>query len=134
MIQIKQYDNYNEIEILELYTSVGWVNYYQKPEMIKEAYANSLFTLGAFDEGKLVGIVRVVGDGCSIIFIQDILVLPDYQGKRIGTNLLKVILEKYKNVYQTHLVTENTQKTLNFYKSLGFKEYSAINCVAFTKY
>lgn len=133
MIQINQYEHYNESEILELYTSVGWSNYYQKPEMLKKAFANSLFILGAFENGKLVGIARVVGDGHSIIFIQDILVNPEYQGKKIGSDLLTKILEKYKNVCQTHLATENTEKTVNFYKSLGFKEFSEINCLAFTK-
>ncbi|MFI3255656.1 MAG: GNAT family N-acetyltransferase [Eubacteriales bacterium] len=133
MIEMKQYEHYKEDEILDLYTSVGWSNYYQNPVMLKQAYCNSLFSLAAYDNEKLVGILRIVGDGHSIIYIQDILVLPDYQGRRIGTDLLKMILEKYKNVYQIHLGTDNTEKTVSFYKSLGFKEFSEINCVAFTK-
>ncbi|MFI3231257.1 MAG: GNAT family N-acetyltransferase [bacterium] len=131
-ISIREYSNYNHDEIIKLYKAVGWSNYYEKPEILKSGFENSLYVLGAYaDEGELVGIIRVVGDGYSIVYIQDILVLPDYQHKKIGSNLLLNVLEKYKNVYQINLSTDNTQKTVNFYKSLGFKDYSDINCVAF---
>lgn len=130
-IKIKAYTKYNETEIINLYKSVGWSNYYEKPEMLKNGFINSLCTVGAYDADKLVGIIRVVGDGHSIIYIQDILILPEYQRQMIGTSLLKYILDKYKNVYQKMLATDNTQKTLTFYKSLGFKALTDFNCVAF---
>lgn len=59
---IKQYETYKEAEILNLYTSVGWTNYTNHPEMLKNAYANSLKILGAyeFETEKLIGIIRVI--------------------------------------------------------------------------
>lgn len=78
-MQYKIYTNYNESEIINLYTAVGWSNYFNNPEMLCNAYENSLYILGAYDRDKLVGIIRVVGDGHSIIYVQDILVLPEYQ-------------------------------------------------------
>ncbi len=60
--------------ILKLYASVGWTNYTEKPEMLKKAFENSLLILGAYDNDKLVGVIRVVGDGASVVLIQDILV------------------------------------------------------------
>ena len=130
---IKEYTEYNEEEILNLYRSVGWSNYFNNPLMLKNAYAHSLKVLGAYSEDKLLGIIRVVGDGYSIVHIQDMLILPEYQRSGIGTALIKRILEMYKDVYQKSLLTDNTEKTVQFYKSLGFEMDTDIECRAFMK-
>lgn len=129
---IREYQNYNEDEIISLYKSVGWTNYTNNSKMLKEAYANSLKILGAYDDEKLLGVIRVVGDGHSVVFIQDILIYPKYQRQGIGTALLKQILQDYKHVYQKHLLTENTEKTIQFYKSLGFTMDTDMECRAFS--
>lgn len=131
---IKEYKKYNEEEILNLYKSVGWINYTDNPKMLEDAYANSLRILGAYENENLIGIIRVVGDGYSVVFIQDILVYPEYQRQGIGTALLNQILQDYKHVYQKHLLTENTEKTIQFYKSLGFTMDIDMECRAFSKY
>ena len=119
-------------DVLPLYEAVGWTNYTQKPEMLEAAYKNSLHVLAALnDEGKLVGILRAVGDGASILFIQDILVYPAYQYQGIGTKLLQQTLEKYKNVYQIQLATDDSTKTISFYESNGFTSLTSLNCVSF---
>ncbi len=101
--------------------------------MLEHAFGNSLKILGAHDKEKLVGIIRAVGDGYSVLFIQDILVLPEYQRKGIGKKLLETMLGLYPDVYQIQLVTDNTEKTVAFYKSCGFLPYSEINCEGFIK-
>ena len=131
---LKEYTGYNEEEILGLYASLGWTNYTDKPEMLKNAYLNSLKIYWAYVDDKLVGIIRAVGDGFSVLFIQDLLVHPDFQRNGIGTLLLKRMLKEYENVYQIHLITEDSEKTISFYKSLGFTDNSDINCKAFSKY
>ena len=125
---LKEYTGYNEEEILGLYESVGWTNYTDKPEMLRNAYLNSLKIYGAYVDDKLIGIIRVVGDGYSVIFIQDLLVHPEFQRKGVGT------LKEYENVYQMHLITEDSEKTISFYKSLGFVDNSEIGCKAFSVY
>ena len=118
--------------ILPLYEAVGWTNYTQNPTMLKEAYKNSLHILAALnEEGKLVGVLRAVGDGASILFIQDILVTPEYQHQGIGTKLLQLTLEKYKSVYQIQLATDDSTKTVSFYESNGFTSLTSLNCVSF---
>ena len=119
-------------EVLPLYEEVGWTNYTQNPTMLKEAYRNSLHILAALnEEGRLIGVLRAVGDGASILFIQDILVYPAYQHQGIGTKLLQLTLEKYKNVYQIQLTTDNSMKTISFYESNGFTSLTSLNCVSF---
>ena len=119
-------------DVLPLYEAVGWTNYTTKPEMLQAAFENSLHVLAAFnEEGILVGVLRDVGDGASILFIQDILVTPEYQHQGIGTELLQQTLEKYKNVYQIQLTTDNSMKTISFYESNGFTSLTSLNCVSF---
>jgi GNAT superfamily N-acetyltransferase len=130
---VKEYSIYNEQEILHLYDRVGWTNYTSNPFMLANAYKHSLKVLGAYDEDKLIGIIRTVGDGYSMVYIQDIIVLPEYQRKGIGTLLLQQILFEYKHVYQKALMTDNTEKTIQFYKSVGFVMDTDIDCRAFLK-
>ena len=131
---LKEYTVYKEAEILGLYKSVGWTNYTDNPEMLRNAYLNSLKIYGAYVDDKLIGIIRVVGDGYSVIFIQDLLVHPEFQRKGVGALLLKKVLCEYDSVYQKHLMTEDTEKTILFYKSLGFVDNSEIGCKAFSVY
>ena len=86
---------YNHNEIINLYESVGWVNYVEHPERLREGYKNSLCVLAAYKDTELAGILRTVGDNATILFIQDIIVLPKYQRMGIGTKLIKSAMEKY---------------------------------------
>ena len=132
-MEIKEYNQFNEDEILRLYSEVGWIAYTQDKNSLKEGYANSLLTLAAYEDNELQGIIRAVGDGHTIVFIQDILVFPDRQRQGIGTKLLQAVLDRFPNVRQIELATDNTPKTIAFYKSMGFREFSEIGCCGFMR-
>lgn len=132
-MKIKEYENFKLDEIVNFYRSVGWTNYLERSDILKKAYENSLCVLGAYDYDKLVGIIRAVGDAKTIVFIQDIIVLPKYQRKGIGTKLLKTLMDKYKDVYQMELLTDNTEKTKAFYRSVGFINSDEVGCVSFIR-
>lgn len=132
-MEIREYKNYNEAEILRLYTSVGWTAYTDQPDVLQKGFANSMLTLAAYDVEQLVGIIRTIGDGHTIVFVQDILVLPEYQRKGIGTALLQAILDRYNHVRQIELTTDNTEKTIAFYKSMGFRKMSEFGCCGFMR-
>lgn len=82
----------------------------------------------ARDGEKIVGLVRLIGDGFSSVFVQDLIVLPSYQRQGIGSTLMKRVLADYKDAYQVQLATEQTEKTLGFYRSLGFEALSSFQC------
>ena len=132
-MEIRKYDIFHLEEIINLYQSVGWTNYLERISVLEEAYANSLCVIGAYDNEKLVGIIRAVGDGQTIVFVQDIIVLPEYQRKGIGTKLLKAVMDKFHDVYQMELLTDNTEKTKAFYRSVGFTASDDIGCAAFIR-
>ena len=132
-MEIREYKTYKETDILNLYASVGWTSYTRSPEVLRKGFENSLLTLAAYEGERLIGIIRAVGDGHTIVFIQDILVLPEYQQKGIGSALLQKILERYSMVRQIELVTDNDSKTISFYRSIGFREMLETGCVGFIK-
>ena len=132
-MEIKEYKEYNEEEIARLYTAVGWTAYTDNMPALREGFKNSMLVLAAYDGEELLGVIRTVGDGATIIFVQDILVFPDKQRHGIGTALLRAILERFPNVRQIELATDNTPKTMAFYKSMGFSEMSEIGCCGFMK-
>ena len=130
---IREYTEYNEEEIIGLYAAVGWTAYTDDPEALRQGFARSLMTLAAYENGRLAGLIRTVGDGSTIVFVQDILVHPAYQRKGIGSALLKAVLERYSRVRQITLVTDGTPETLAFYRSVGFTELSAAGCSGLTR-
>ena len=130
---IYEYKQYAEQEILHLYASVGWTAYTDHPELLRKGFENSMLTLAAYEGDQLLGIIRAVGDGHTIVFVQDILVFPEHQRKGIGSALLQAILNRYSHVRQIELATDNTPKTIVFYKSMGFRELSEIGCCGFMK-
>ena len=132
-MEIKEYKTYNEPEILRLYTSVGWTAYTDYPDVLRKGYENSMLTLAAYEGNRLLGIIRAVGDGHTIVVVQDILVFPEHQRKGIGSALLQAILDRYSHVRQIVLATDNTPKTIAFYKSMGFLELSEIGCCGFMR-
>ena len=132
-MEIKEYTEYNEEDIKKLYSEVGWYAYTVDMPTLMKGYKNSLLVLAAYENEDLVGIIRVVGDGSTIIFVQDILVFPEKQRQGIGTALLQAVLKRYANVRQIELVTDNTEKTIAFYKSLGFRELTELGCCGFMR-
>ena len=131
---ICEYKQYIEQEILPLYASVGWTAYTDDhPDQLRKGFENSMLTFAAYEGDQLLGIIRAVGDGHTVVFVQDILVFPEHQRKGIGSALLQAILDRYSHVRQIELATDNTPKTIAFYKSMGFREMSEIGCCGFMK-
>ncbi|WP_061369228.1 GNAT family N-acetyltransferase, partial [Streptococcus pneumoniae] len=104
--------------------AVGWTNYTHQPEMLEQALSHSLVIYVALDGDAVVGLIRLVGDGFSSVFVQDLIVLPNYQRQGIGSLLMKEALKDYKDAYQVQLVTEETEKNVRFYRSMGFEALS----------
>lgn len=120
-------------QLMNLYGDVEWFAYTRYPGVLEKAVNNCLNVWTAWDGDKLVGLARVVGDGYTIIYIQDILILKDYQKRGIGSKILKLILKKYESVRQIILLTDDTEKTVNYYKKNGLVKASDSNAVAFMK-
>ena len=123
-MEIIEYRTYREEDILPLYASVGWTAYTDAPDALRRGFAGSLLTLAAYEGKTLAGLVRAVGDGATVVLVQDLLVFPQYQRRGIGTALMRAVMERFADVRQLQLMTDDTEKTLAFYRSLGLRELS----------
>ena len=84
-------------EYFDLFITTGWNAIYNAtPDNLELANKNSWLTISAYDGAKLVGFGRVLTDFVLHAMICDMIVLPEYQNKGIGTIILKRLLRKCK--------------------------------------
>ena len=109
-------------EFNDLTEAVDWGR--RDNEIVKEALKNTLYSLCVYDGDKLIGYGRIIGDKTIFLYIQDVMVIPEYQGKKIGTGILKELLkqiEEYKKVnpnIRTYLGASKGKES--FYERFGF--------------
>ncbi|MEA3318538.1 MAG: GNAT family N-acetyltransferase [Bacillota bacterium] len=121
-------------QLEKLYNDVEWYAYTKDLEVLQQAIFQSLEVISAWNGNELVGLIRVIGDGLTIIYIQDILVLNTYQNQGIATQLVQEILEKYKHVRQKVLLTDEAPDVRHFYEKNGFESCDKGTLVAFAKF
>lgn len=109
-------------EAVALYRAVGWSTYADQPEVLRAALAGSTRVVTAHRSGRLVGLARVISDGASICYLQDVLVHPDEQRNGTGRQLVLAALEPYAGVRQKVLLTDDDPAQRAFYESLGYAE------------
>ncbi|MBQ7223779.1 MAG: GNAT family N-acetyltransferase [Erysipelotrichaceae bacterium] len=132
-MEIREYAEFREEEIRELYQSVGWQLYVADMAALKESFSNSLLVLAAYQDDELLGLCRIIGDGINTVILQDVLVSPCHQRQGIGSKLVKAALERYQSVRQVLLVTDDTPETRAFYASLGFRNFGELGLCGFMK-
>lgn len=120
-------------QVMNLYLDAGWINYTINFQNLFDAISNSLFVLTAWENEKLIGLLRIVGDGLSIIYIQDILVLKSHKRQKVGSRMMEIALEKFKQVRQVVLLTDDKEESKGFYQSLGFKTTGEMKLISFVK-
>ncbi len=109
---------------LELYTSVGW----DPPtvEQVITALKNTLATFTVYEEGRAVGMVRLIGDEGMSFYVKDFAVIPSRQAHGAGTMLInaieKYIRENIEKDWAVSLELISTKEAVNFYKKKGFEE------------
>ena len=118
----KENDSIDFAQIKNLYESVGWRNYTNDMDKLISGINNSSFIVSVYEDDLLVGLLRVISDEYTIAYIQDILVLSQYQNKGIGKKLIAMFLEKYSHVRQKILLTDNEQSLKRFYTTSGFRK------------
>ena len=109
-------------EFNNLTEAVDWGT--RENKIIEEALKHTLYSLCVYDENKLIGYGRIIGDKTIFLYIQDIMVIPEYQGKKIGTGIMNKLIEKineYKKVnpeIRTYLGASKGKES--FYEKFGF--------------
>ena len=121
MILIKENVN-NVKEYNYLFDEVGWGAY--EEEVSKKALENTVYSVSVYDNDKIIGYGRLIGDGICYIYIHDVMVLPKYQNQQMGTKIMNKLLEKInqiklENPYIRVYLGASKGKE-DFYKKFGF--------------
>lgn len=111
------YDDYYRLR-----ESAAWLNFSR--EQTEKALNNSLYTVIAEDDGKVVGMGRMTGDGLYYLIV-DIVVQPDHQKKGIGSTIIDMMIDYVDRETpiggrsSVQLTAEKGKET--FYEKKGFK-------------
>ena len=118
MIKFTEEKTFTKQQVQQLFLSVNWIsgNY---PERLYKALMNSSTVLTAWDDKKLVGLIRVLDDTEMLAQIHYVLVHPDYQGQGIAGKMLEYIKEKYKDFFYIEAMPED-KNNVSFYEKNGF--------------
>lgn len=114
-------------EVVALYRSVGWSRYANDPETLQRALDGSATVVVARAAERLVGLARVVGDGATICYLQDLLVTPEFQRKGVGRALVEAVLAPHASALQKVVLTDNEPGQRAFYEALGYREIRDVN-------
>lgn len=65
----------------------------------EQAIKNSLLVVKAVDsDGNVIGMGRIVGDGAVICYIQDLIVIPEIQGQKVGTMIIERLIKYVRDI------------------------------------
>lgn len=109
-------------EFNTLTESVGWGC--ANREIVKKALENTVYSICAYDDNKIIGFGRLIGDTVMFLYIQDIMVLPEYQGQQVGSSIMKYLINKVDEFkkdnpdIRTYLGASKGKD--EFYKKFGF--------------
>lgn len=89
-------DNKDVNTYLELRSKVHWIELNRQQAQM--ALNNSLKIITVYDDGQPIGMGRIIGDGAVISYIQDLIIIPEYQGKHIGSMLIEKLIEYVNSI------------------------------------
>jgi ribosomal protein S18 acetylase RimI-like enzyme len=92
---------------------------YYEPDIHRKAFEASHTTVFVYHAGRLIGFGRAISDGAYQAAIYDCAVLPEFQGKGIGTIILKNILSR---ISHCNVILYATPGKEGFYQKFGFRK------------
>jgi ribosomal protein S18 acetylase RimI-like enzyme len=109
--------------IVELYEAGGW--WREEPawrETIPEIIRGSFsFLLAREPGGRIVGMGRVISDGVSDAYIQDVVVLEAHRGRGIGREIVRRLTERCVEAGLSWIGLVAEPGTRAFYEPLGYR-------------
>ena len=132
-IKYVEYPSLSENELFALYDDLNWKQYTSNMKQLVEGVNSSLYVVGAYYASNLIGLIRVVGDGHTIVYVQDVLVKSKFQHQGVGTTFFNMVQQKYSHVRQMVLMSDDVERNAQFYRKQGFCNGSALNLVLYVK-
>lgn len=125
MVEYKLLENELKVEdFIRLKVSAGFRE--RSVELVEKALENNLYDVVAVADEEVIGMGRLVGDGVMYWYLQEIVVLPEYQGKGIGTAIVNKLLGYIKKHTEKEEFTSvgltAAEGKEGFYERFGFSK------------
>jgi GNAT superfamily N-acetyltransferase len=91
---------------------------YCEPEMHEKAFRNSIAVVFVFQDERMIGFGRAIGDGAYQAALYDIVVVPPCQGRGVGRMIMETIL---RTVSPCNVILYANPGKEGFYAKLGFR-------------
>lgn len=122
-IAVKIVTSWDSGEISALYRAGGWWKEEHRveelPHLIRGSFAFAVAT--DTETGHAVGMGRVIADGVSDAYIQDLVVLPEYRKSGIGREIVSVLITRCLQAGISWISLIAEPGTEKFYLPLGFR-------------
>jgi ribosomal protein S18 acetylase RimI-like enzyme len=104
-----------------LYRAAGWWQEGDNDDALRRLVAGSWMAAGAFDGERLVGMARVLSDGASDAYIQDVVVLPEARRRGVASALVAFCRDACEAAGIGWIGLIAQPGTVPFYERLGFR-------------
>ena len=122
-------DQLSAEDFIRLKTATGFRN--RPIEQVEKALENDLLDVVAIVNDEVVGMGRLVGDSVMYWYLQEIIVLPQFQGKGIGTSIVNYLLDYIKKHTSDGTFTSvgltAAEGKSTFYERFGFQNNNGMN-------
>jgi ribosomal protein S18 acetylase RimI-like enzyme len=121
-VEVRIVASWDPDEIIALYRLMGWWQEYAQPSEISPLIAGSLAFAVAVERstGRAVGMGRVISDGVSDAYIQDLVLMPEFRRRGIGKRILTTLLDRCKSAGITWIGLIAEENATEFYILQGF--------------
>ncbi len=121
--EVRLVDAWDLDAIADLYRAGGWWkeewNPAGLPSLIRGSFAFAVAVESS--TGRTVGMGRVISDGVSDGYVQDLVVHPNYRDRDIGTMILSALLKECTSAGVTWIALIAEPETEAFYAMSGFQ-------------
>lgn len=110
-------------ELLNIYEMLGWNSLNLSVDELEKMCKQSWYAMYAYHDQQLVGMGRVISDGVITAMICGVCVMPHYQSKGIGKEIMNRIIShcEQNKVIPQLMCVENLE---TYYETLGFRKFA----------
>jgi ribosomal protein S18 acetylase RimI-like enzyme len=105
-------------QLAALFTSAGWGERAADPARLRQQVVGAMFVVSAWESDALVGFARAISDGATNAYISTVAVLPAYQGKGVGRELIRRLTSGREGIV---FVLHASPEVKGFYLRCGFQ-------------
>lgn len=108
------------VEFETIKETIGW-NWLNTDDVVA-VLAETKFSVVAMGDGIAIGHARIIGDGLLFFYLEDVMVMPQYQNCGVGSAMVRALLEAIreqaaKSAFVTLFCTKQNQ---DYYRRFGF--------------